>query len=815
MDQMILEQQMLQSGFDRYTKAQAKATKRKELTSAQDRLFKEAVGSVMEAMDAAVAEVSGPGAKPSWHLPVTTLGSLKAAVLTLRDTFNLAANCASYVNVTRNVGRAVEVEMIAKAVEEKDTVAYKKITKKVKRLSGKAFKTKVISEMAQEQGFWDPLGHEEHVKMGAGLLNFVLEATDLFVTSMENEGTSDQTMVVGYSPEAIERLKLIEDREAWMRPLYGPMVEPPKDWESAFTGCYQDPRLSNTFKVIKTGNRDHLTKVDAAIRAGAPFVKALNAIQAVPLRINPFVLEWVEKAWENAYDIDSFPSRKPVVVPEDAPRWVRQELRRTENETRSGQANFLNDLDEAKTYASYGTFYLPGQLDWRGRVYCKPHLNHQREDHCKALFEFANGKSLDAMGAVWLAIQVATTAGFKVEGKALDKLPLMDRYQWTSENTERLCAMVKDPAADLWWTTADAPFCFLAAAKAWSDYQDQGDAYVCHLPVNVDGSCSGLQHFSAMLRDPIGAKHVNLEPSEIPSDVYQAVADAVLPIVEADVATGNVIAMRWMSIGINRKIAKRCVMTYVYGSKQFGFSEHLADDFAKELEAAVRADLQAEPEEDEFQFKARVNREVKGCATYLAAHIWKSVQATVKAAAEGMGWLQDVAGLLAGEGKAATWTTPMGFPVINAYFEPQVERVDLILYDRTLQVPQRFVPRVKTGDTDELMKRKCRSSISPNFVHSMDSSHLQAAVLKSAEEGITDFLLIHDSFGCLPTDMSRYVQIVRETFVEQYLQNDPLQDLHDRALGALSEEGKADLTPPPAKGEFDLNQVLESHYAFA
>lgn len=59
------------------------------------------------------------------------------------------------------------------------------------------------------------------------------------------------------------------------------------------------------------------------------------------------------------------------------------------------------------------------------------------------------------------------------------------------------------------------------------------------LPVALDGSCSGIQHFSAMLRDEIGGNAVNLIPAELPQDVYGMVAKKVIEQAQADAASGT------------------------------------------------------------------------------------------------------------------------------------------------------------------------------------------------------------------------------------------------------------------------------------
>jgi hypothetical protein len=43
----------------------------------------------------------------------------------------------------------------------------------------------------------------------------------------------------------------------------------------------------------------------------------------------------------------------------------------------------------------------------------------------------------------------------------------------------------------------------------------------------MDGSCNGLQHFSALFRDEMGGRSVNLTNNDTPRDVYAEVSDNV------------------------------------------------------------------------------------------------------------------------------------------------------------------------------------------------------------------------------------------------------------------------------------------------
>jgi DNA-directed RNA polymerase len=209
-----------------------------------------------------------------------------------------------------------------------------------------------------------------------------------------------------------------------------------------------------------------------------------------------------------------------------------------------------------------------------------------------------------------------------------------------------------------------------------------------------------------------------------------------------------------------------------------------------------------------------------------------AVKRTVKAAADAMEWLQKVAGILARHNVPVRWVTPLGLPVENAYYAPNFKRVKTTLWNRALNVPTVYRPKVTVGFTKELLEHKQRNSIAPNVVHSLDSAHLMSVVLKSVDNGINDFLLIHDSFAALPNQMPKFNALIREAFVELYENNEPLEGILSNAVDdlmaivtacedaeqmkklqkSMQDLGKLGL---PAKGTLDLEEIKKSAYAFA
>lgn len=616
---------------------------------------------------------------------------------------------------------------------------------------------------------------KDEVTLGLQVLACVLES-GLF-NIVQPEETRGYTLLE-FTDEAVQQMHQLEEWQKFMKPVYRPMVAKPN---SIVDGSYLDPKVAATMQMVKTTNKDHKKLIESAAKGGAKFVEAADAIQGVPLRINQWAVNVIERAYKLGLSIGSIP---PSNLPPKG---------RLRSQIRSSQAGFLTDLNEAKEYSKYDEVYLPATFDFRGRVYAKPHLNHQRADYVKALWMFTEGKPLDTAGLAYLKIHLANCGDFE----KISKAPFCSRLLWVAQYQEKLVATAKDPWGDLWWTKADSPFCFLAACHELAAYLDDPDGYICHLPVAVDGSCSGLQHYSAMLRDSEGAKYVNLVPSETPEDVYKEVANIVNELVLND--KDDLYAQEWLSHKIDRKVTKRATMTLCYGSKQYGWREQIMEDFMKEYEKEVQLG----------QRELHPFTEPGKASAYMAKKLDVALRKTVKAAVEGMDWLQEVSSLLASENKPVIWTTPIGFPVVNGYYEPILKQVDIKIKGK------RKRQQLLLGYTDKLKKTKQRSTIAPNVVHSYDACHLMMVALEAKKQGIDSFLLIHDSFGCLPADMPIFANIVREKFVELYKHHDPFQAIHENALIALSDKGQAKLTPPPTKGNLDIEEIIESQYAFA
>jgi DNA-directed RNA polymerase, mitochondrial len=407
-------------------------------------------------------------------------------------------------------------------------------------------------------------------------------------------------------------------------------------------------------------------------------------------------------------------------------------------------------------------------------VYAISHFNFQREDHVRSLFLFDEGLHISAEGIQWLKVHLANCADFQ----GISKRPWSERITWADTNRERIESTARDPQATVtWWREADAPFSLVAACIELAAAWEVGPSYITHLPVCLDGSCSGVQHLAMMMRDESAAEHVNLVPHDEPRDIYQLITDRV---VERLKASGDEWADWWLWwTEIKRKLIKRPAMTFAYSVTPYGMAQQII-----EAHSELRADS---------------NWPTDVAARYLAKHIMAVSEETLPRPAAAMKFIRKLAEECADKGKILEWVTPTGLPWANRYHEPNVKTVHLELRDEYVR------HRVADGFKPDIQKKKAMDGAAPNFVHALDASHLVRVVNAAVLDDTTSIAVVHDSFGCLAPRVPGLHRILRHQLALLY-ERDVLADLRD-AAGSTE--------PLPAKGSLDPWVVMQSRYPFS
>lgn len=531
--------------------------------------------------------------------------------------------------------------------------------------------------------------------------------------------------------------------------------------------------------------------------------KCLNAMQNTPWTINTPVLEVLRWAWDNDQEIGGMPSKQNLELPvypfDKAPqdmttREEREALkawsgRRASvydhnNRTMSKRIAHERTIQLAEEYTKYDAFYFVWQNDFRGRKYTvESFLSPQVADWGKSLITFARGVQVDAPEDVdWLAIHGANLFG-------VDKVSLEDRVLWAYMNEENVVRTAEDPFNYDWWKEADKPWQALAWCFEWYGYLCEGKGFVTHLPVHADGSCNGLQHLSAILRDERGGHAVNLTPSSKPQDIYTDVANATIEKVKQDAANGDELAKQCLEFGIDRKITKRSVMIVPYSGTLMSCREYISEALTERIDKG-----QHNPWDNLFP-----------PSKYLSTHVWSSIQDVISSASTVMDYLRTVGSHCAKQNKAMEWVTPTNLLVRQAY--PQLSH-------RTIKTMiDGSVVKLNYQDYQQgtIDLNRTRNGSSPNFIHSMDASALTLTIDRCHDLGIEDFAMVHDSYGTHAPNMPAMSQLLREAFVDMYEQHDVLTELK-KHVESYTEGGLPD---PPETGSLNLHNVLESKYFFA
>lgn len=427
-------------------------------------------------------------------------------------------------------------------------------------------------------------------------------------------------------------------------------------------------------------------------------------------------------------------------------------------------------------------------MDFRGRAYpIPPHLNHIGNDLSRGLLKFAEAKPLGRSGLRWLKIHLANLYGY-------DKGSFEEREQFVEDHLDKIYDSADMPLeGQRWWVKADDPWQCLAACMELKAALESGDpeAFESSLPVHQDGTCNGLQHYAALGGDIKGARQVNLDVGDKPADVYTHVADMVEEELKKDAETGDKYAQ--MLLGkVARKVVKQTVMTTVYGVTYVGARSQI------EKQLRDICDIPAD--------------ETWGASSYLAKKVMACIGDLFSGARDIQQWLTLTARLIAksiprmrvedwdtenetsgGEKKArgrprehdgpvmsakrlpkeqmttVVWTTPLGLPIVQPY--RKTKRKQIMTSIQTVFISDPNSPA-------EVNAGKQASAFPPNFIHSLDATHMMLTALECRKNNIA-FASVHDSYWTHAATIDDMNTMIRDTFIA----------LHESdILGKLQEE---------------------------
>ncbi|KAG5325368.1 RPOM protein, partial [Pseudoatta argentina] len=575
-----------------------------------------------------------------------------------------------------------------------------------------------------------------------------------------------------------------------------PTFSPPCPWVNVNTGGYllskaafvRDPYMKPSHLLRNTPTKQLY-----------PVFDCLNQLGSIPWKINIPMLDILIQIFRDGGSKELNVPQPSTVIPSStdikasetnkSPKEISKllfQFKRMKNEMHSLWCDCLYKLSLANHFRDK-VFWMPHNLDFRGRAYpVPPHLTHLSSDLGRSILMFAQGKPLGSDGLDWLKIHAINMSGLK------KREPMYKRLEFANEILDLIVDSARNPlTGKMWWTKADEPWQTLAACKEIDNALQSPNVkkYICRLPIHQDGSCNGLQHYAALGRDLIGAKSVNLYPSDRPQDVYSVVARMVDEYRKSDADAGDKIAQA-LEGHISRKVMKQTVMTTVYGVTKFGARLQIARQLS--------------------DLKDFDQTYIWSGSMYLVEKTFMSLQSMFESAKEIQNWFTDCARTITIRcNQYVQWVTPLGLPVIQPYSK----------YKKSNN------SKLKTFRKLDTMKQK--NAFAPNFIHSLDSCHMMLTSLYCEQAGIT-FMSVHDCFWTHPCTVDIMNRICREQFIA--LHSEPiLEDLSEffyknyrkqiasnkRDVKLRGDDDSLEIFQKiPKKGTFDINTIKSSRYFF-
>lgn len=689
------------------------------------------------------------------------------------------------------------------------------------QLALRAFKVSVTAEGQLADGREDQPRRESYrsLEPAQTLENSARQQLPAFWRTYTLEYGSSHVVGVVKVAEAVK--DLVEDHkmrssDAWVSDSKLPLLVRPRPWTSYGEGGY----LYRSLGVQTSMTSEQASYHAAAINGGRMqrVLAALHAVGGTAWAVNRDVLRVVTALWDTGEEVGSIPGI-PEPVTDETLREIEQNPRLSPDEAKFRKRQAVTAYRDKKTVRTvFGTvlsaatklgrrgdrFYFAQQMDFRGRMYpvSPTGLSYVSHDAVRGLLQFWHGRQLGPDGWHWLKVHLANVYGF-------DKAPNSERAEFADAHMDDIRDSAVDPLGGRrWWLTAGKPFQTLAACFEIHKALESGNPhqYVSRLAVNQDGTCNGLQHYSALVRDRRGAAQVNmvaLAPGQGRTDIYTEVLRLVEDRVARDAAQGNDMA-RHIAGKITRGVVKQSVMTKVYGVTPYGILKQVERNMAKDapqlldhrgnVAAYVQHHLRAAIDEM-FAGATALQEWLMECAHRVTESVRPDLYPSEAAAS------RSPRDFLAKFYTTLAWTSPLGLTVAQPYRAASSLLVRTPLQTVSLRNAYRLTPVARTKQVN---------GVSPNFVHTLDAAHMMLTALACESEHVA-FAAVHDSFWTHAATVPFLSRALREQFVALYAA-DPLAALDAELRARYAGHLQCVYVPPNTPAHAEITALRTSYH---
>ena len=704
-----------------------------------------------------------------------------------------ASHISTVTSVAMAIGQRLDDELRYIYYEQEDKKYFQNMIKHMNDTQHSKYRRSLLVYSFNKKGYrYSGLTKEERLRLGFKMIDIM--TMEIGLTKISKGRGSKYLQLTDKMIEWIDRQKY---NKFVALPTYLPCVVKPKRWTNPYDGGFH--YNFKNLKILKTDNDYQLLRLKE--ENPTHFYKAINGLQETGFIVNKKVLKVALKLFEMNVEVGCMASVEQRPLPpkpfdiatnEIARKKWRKETKvvhEYNQHTLSKRLQTLLILNTAEKFKD-NVFYHVMQADFRGRIYSvTAHFNPQGNDLARALHLFEKPSKIASHKELeYLKLHGANLQG--ITGSFYSRVNSADTFFKDNKNTtynmsydgvhkytvtpeiqnKSLYELVdKDPLGHLdLWANEPKPFQFLAYCFERAAYQRHiikfSEAkYKSHLPIYLDGTNNAYQHIACLCKDHKLAKAVNLAPQTLrPEDLYTKVLDQLMSNLTSYFLAKNEYITDWLNEKIDRKFIKKPVLMIPYGGSDFGIIKYIE------------------------QYKWREPKTQEHCKI-LCKYIRISLLQVAPSIDHVITYLKSALGL----GLTDGWTTPSGFYVQQKYLKNKSKQVKTKLGNSSIRLSV-------CEYTDKPDIKKSNNSICANFVQSYDAANVHLAISKALDKKIKQFITVHDSYATTCGQIEEFIEVVKEAFVELYINNDcPLYK-----------------NLPPT-GNFDVKEVLKAIYIFS
>jgi len=631
------------------------------------------------------------------------------------------------------------------------------------------------------------LNQEKILRLGAFFIDMLsIFPANIFERSIHfDESKYGELAILTINSEHLEDIK----KNIIIPPSSLPMICEPNQWSDNLHGGFLENKFEQ--KSIITGSFQHKHTVENKLN----LYKAVNYLNSIKFGVNVYLLNYLEN--EGNFLLDS-ENNQEIDKSEELQREI--------------------TLKVARTFSNI-PFYLSTHSDFRGRIYTQSFfLSYQSGDLSTALLRLWEGDKLSESGLRYLYIYGANV----YNEENLNKKSYDERVEWVKNNYEKILKM--EPT---FISKAESRVIFAAFCLTMREIEKNPDALV-YLPIFLDATCSGIQHFSALLKDFELGQHVNLKKQTDQDKVEDIYSEMIDPINKAinEYGKNNPEFIKLSLVKLSRKLLKAPIMTKLYNSTSFGMSQQLKSNLIKK-----KSELQ---NNENGVKKLRLKYEAPGKNGPVILnnleifkmgeiiheqifHLYPSLKSIYS-------YFIDMVKLMIILNIPVVWITPSGLKITQSYSRSTLNKVAINMGGKTRSM-------ILREWTEKLDKIKQVQAVIPNIIHSLDATHLINLLNYADDNKFKPIITIHDCFGTHPNKLEELSFMVKKEFVLLYTQSNFLENFHDRIIQAIKDNQyiiykdkeigeqfvrinrKTYIIPQvPKLGSLDLQNILESKY---